>query len=77
MEDLKTSDTWRVFKIQSELVEGFETLVSNGTISKEDFSFFSIVDKPDDVRFLINEHFRAFGCGKNECPPGIKNNIDK
>ena len=26
MEDLKTSDTWRVFRIQSELVEGFETL---------------------------------------------------
>lgn len=26
MEDIKTSDTWRVFRIQSELVEGFETL---------------------------------------------------
>lgn len=26
MEDLKHSETWRVFKIQSELVEGFETL---------------------------------------------------
>jgi uncharacterized protein (TIGR00730 family) len=26
MEDLKTSETWRVFRIQSELVEGFETL---------------------------------------------------
>ncbi len=26
MEDLKTSETWRVFKIQSELVDGFETL---------------------------------------------------
>jgi uncharacterized protein (TIGR00730 family) len=26
MEDLKTSDTWRVFRIQSELVDGFETL---------------------------------------------------
>ncbi len=26
MEDLKSSETWRVFRIQSELVEGFETL---------------------------------------------------
>ncbi len=26
MEDLKHSETWRVFRIQSELVEGFETL---------------------------------------------------
>lgn len=26
MEDLKTSETWRVFRILSELVEGFETL---------------------------------------------------
>jgi uncharacterized protein (TIGR00730 family) len=26
MEDLRTSETWRVFRIQSELVEGFETL---------------------------------------------------
>src|SRR5512139_3023168 len=30
MEDLKTSETWRVFRIQSELVEGFETLHSLG-----------------------------------------------
>jgi uncharacterized protein (TIGR00730 family) len=26
MEDLRHSETWRVFRIQSELVEGFETL---------------------------------------------------
>ncbi|HMK49621.1 MAG TPA: TIGR00730 family Rossman fold protein, partial [Thermodesulfovibrionales bacterium] len=26
MEDLKKSEPWRVFRIQSELVEGFETL---------------------------------------------------
>ena len=26
IEDFKSSDTWRVFRIQSELVEGFETL---------------------------------------------------
>jgi hypothetical protein len=30
MEDLKHSETWRVFRIQSELVEGFETLNSLG-----------------------------------------------
>jgi len=30
MEDLKHSETWRVFRIQSELVEGFETLNSIG-----------------------------------------------
>lgn len=30
MEDLKRSETWRVFKIQSELVEGFETLKELG-----------------------------------------------
>jgi len=36
------------------------TLVANGTIGREDFALFSIVDKPEDVRFLINEHFRVF-----------------
>lgn len=36
------------------------TLVPNGTIGREDFALFSIVDKPEDVRFLINEHFRVF-----------------
>ena len=30
MEDLKTSETWRVFRIQSELVEGFEALNNLG-----------------------------------------------
>jgi len=30
MEDLRTSETWRVFRIQSELVEGFETLNNLG-----------------------------------------------
>lgn len=36
------------------------TLVPNGAIGREDFALFSIVDKPEDVRFLINEHFRVF-----------------
>jgi hypothetical protein len=30
IEDLRKSDTWRVFRIQSELVEGFETLYNLG-----------------------------------------------
>lgn len=30
MEDLRKSETWRVFRIQSELVEGFETLHALG-----------------------------------------------
>lgn len=30
IEDLKKSETWRVFRIQSELVEGFETLYNLG-----------------------------------------------
>jgi uncharacterized protein (TIGR00730 family) len=30
IEDLKKSETWRVFRIQSELVEGFETLYNIG-----------------------------------------------
>jgi len=36
------------------------TLVTNGTISREDFALFSIVDRPEEIRFLINEHFRVF-----------------
>jgi len=38
MEDLKTSETWRVFRIQSELVEGFETLHELGLL----FSIFAV-----------------------------------
>lgn len=36
------------------------TLVTSGTIGREDFALFSIVDKPEEVRFLINEHYRVF-----------------
>jgi uncharacterized protein (TIGR00730 family) len=36
------------------------TLIPNDTINREDFALFSLVDKPEDVRFLINEHFRVF-----------------
>lgn len=37
------------------------TLVPDTTIAKEDFALFSIVDTPEEVRFLINEHYRVFG----------------
>ena len=37
------------------------TLVRNGTVAWEDFSLFSLVDTPAEVRFLINEHYRVFG----------------
>lgn len=37
-----------------------KTLIAQGTIEREDFALFSIVDKPEEVRFLINEHFRVF-----------------
>ena len=37
------------------------TLVPNGTIGGEDFALFSIVDTPEEIRFLINEHYRVFG----------------
>lgn len=37
------------------------TLVPNGTIKKEDFALISLVDTPEEVCFLINEHYRVFG----------------
>ena len=37
------------------------TLVPNGTIRKEDFALISLVDTPEEVCFLINEHYRVFG----------------
>jgi len=37
-----------------------KTLVDQGTIEREDFALFSLVDKPEEVRFLINEHFRVY-----------------
>lgn len=42
------------------------TLVPNGTIGREDFSLFSLVDTPEEIRFLINEHYRVFGGTKPE-----------
>ena len=44
------------------LIDWFKnTLVRNGTIKREDFALFSLVDTPEEVRFLINEHYRVFG----------------
>jgi len=37
------------------------TLVPNGTIRNEDFALISLVDTPEEVCFLINEHYRVFG----------------
>lgn len=51
------------------------TLVSNGTISKEDFALFQMVDSPKDVRFLINEHYRVFGGVKPRCKTKNKINM--
>lgn len=36
------------------------TLVPHGTIENADFSLLSLVDKPEEVPFLINEHYRVF-----------------
>ena len=37
-----------------------KTLVREGAIRREDFALFSLVDTPEEVRFLINEHYRVF-----------------
>jgi uncharacterized protein (TIGR00730 family) len=37
------------------------TLVHQGTISREDFAFFQIVDTPEEVCKLLKEHYRVFG----------------
>lgn len=37
------------------------TLVPLGTIENADFSFFSLVDTPEEILFMINEHYRVFG----------------
>src|SRR5512134_1564249 len=50
------------------------TLVPNGTIGREDFALFSIVDKPEEIRFLINEHFRVFGGMRPQ--KGVQNQPD-
>ncbi len=49
------------------------TLVRNGTIAREDFALFSLVDTPEEVRFLINEHFRVFGGVRPKAKNGKKN----
>jgi uncharacterized protein (TIGR00730 family) len=36
-----------------------KTLVSEGTIAREDFAYFQLVDKPEDVVFLFKEHLRV------------------
>jgi uncharacterized protein (TIGR00730 family) len=38
-----------------------QTLVSEGTIGREDFALFNIVDTPEEVCELLKEHYRVFG----------------
>lgn len=38
-----------------------KTLVPNGTLSREDFALFQIVDTPKEVCELLKEHYRVFG----------------
>ncbi len=50
------SDYWKG------LIDWFkDTLVTHGTIGREDFACFSLADTPDQVCFLINEHYRVLG----------------
>lgn len=49
------------------------TLVREGTIGKEDFALFSLVDTPEEVCFLINEHYRVFGGERPE--PRVRKEI--
>lgn len=37
------------------------TLVTEGTIGREDFALFHIVDEPEEVCELLKEHYRVFG----------------
>jgi uncharacterized protein (TIGR00730 family) len=38
-----------------------KTLVNEGSIGREDFALFSMVDTPEEIRLIINEHYRVFG----------------
>ncbi len=38
-----------------------QTLVPEGTIGREDFALFNIVDTPEEVCELLKEHYRVFG----------------
>ncbi|NTU41717.1 MAG: TIGR00730 family Rossman fold protein [Nitrospirales bacterium] len=45
------------------------TLVLKGTIGREDFALFSLVDTPDEVCTILREHYRVFGgpAPSNQC----------
>lgn len=36
------------------------TLLPQGAVKAEDFSLFSVVDSPSEVRSIINEHYRVY-----------------
>ncbi len=44
------------------------TLIEQGTIERDDFALFSLVDKPEEVRFLINDHYRIYA----DIRPGMR-----
>lgn len=62
----KKIETFPIILYGSEYWKGLvdwmkSNLVTNGTIGIEDFSLFSIVNTAEEIRFLINEHYRVFG----------------
>jgi len=70
MEDLKHSETWRVFRIQSELVEGFETLNGLGPAVS---IFGSSQMKPGSYYCFVNLIIDSYGFSwyyllKRSCP---------
>lgn len=54
------------------------TLVNEGTISREDFAFFQMVDTPKEVCELLKEHYRVFGgpIPLGECTNDCLNNLN-
>ncbi|MFH1905685.1 MAG: TIGR00730 family Rossman fold protein [bacterium] len=56
IEDFKSGDTWRVFRIMAEFIEGFETL---SRVGKAVSIFGSSRVKPDDKYYKIAEELAA------------------
>lgn len=48
MEDLKTSEAWRVFRIQAELIDGIETLID----LDQPFLFLAVLDSPPPLSII-------------------------
>ena len=54
MEDLRTSEAWRVFRIQSELIDGIETMNELGPA----VSIFGGARFPEDSAYYQTAHLR-------------------